>query len=186
MPSFQRTLLTMGLFALMAVSGYVLWVQFYLGLILFLGLLFYAWRFLPRSKGRQSLAAAFNELVHSLKRIEAPGIRQAEKVCLWACLLILLCTGAALLDKAVTTGHPIYQVRLLGKEIRTGGKGSRSYNLTLSGWGRTKRIIHLRVSEAEFNRLIPAADYNMQTRRGLFGTERLESFSIRPSPDAQN
>lgn len=179
MPSLQKTLLTLGLFALLAVVAYVCWLQLYLGIGLFVALAFYAWRYLPHEKDRQSPLRAFSDLVNSTQRVEAPGIRQAEKLCLWACLLIGLCTGAGLLDMLITTGHPVHQVRLLGKEVRSGSKGSRSYNLSLSGWRRSSQVIELQVSQSEFNRLIPAADYEMQTRRGLFGSERLETFRVR-------
>lgn len=178
MPSLQKTWLTLGLFALLGLAGYLALVNLYLGIAAFVAVVLGAWRYLPREKERKGLLQSFSELANATERIQVPGIHQVERICLWACLLWTCVGGLALLDVGITTGRPVHAVRIVGKEIHTGGKGGPSYSVSLSGWRKQRGVIETRINRATYDQLVPAQDYVMHTRRGLFGTERLEEFVL--------
>jgi len=182
MPSLQKTWLSLGLFALMGLAAYLLWWSLWLGVLFFGGIVFYAWRYLPRGDRKQGPLKAFSELVNSTERVKAPGIRRVEQVCLWACLFWILLSGVALLDVSLVITRPQYPVRLLGTEIHQGGKGGPTYSASVAGWRRPGHKISQKISRADYERLIPGKNYLMLTTRSLFGTERLKGFKHAPRP----
>ncbi|MGV3525518.1 MAG: hypothetical protein ACO1RX_14905 [Candidatus Sericytochromatia bacterium] len=185
MPSLQKTWLTLGLFALLGLAGYGVLLNLVLGAVIFVTVIAGAWRYLPRDKKRKGLLEAFADLANATQRIERPGIRQVERLCLWACLLWMGVGGFALLDGMITTGHRVHAVRVLGKTMHTGGRGGPSYSVRLSGWRKGRGVMETRINRSTYDRLIPARDYELHTRRGLWGTERLDAFVPPPrTPEA--
>lgn len=176
MPSLQKTWLTLGFFALLGLAGYLVLLNLVLGIGVFVIVIAGAWRYLPRDKKRKGALQAFADLANATQRIERPGIHQVERICLWACLVWVCVGGLSLFDAALTTGHPVHAVRVLGKDIHTGGKGGPTYSVRVSGWRKSRGILETRINRSTYDRLIPARDYAMHTRRGLFGTERLDAF----------
>lgn len=180
MPSLQKTWLSLSFFALMGVAAYVFWWNWVLGLLFFVGIFAYSWRYLPRADRKQNPLQAFSELVNSSQRIAAPGIRQVEQVCLWACLFWLLLSTFALIDVSLVVARPIYSVRLLGTEMHSGGRGGPSYSANLAGWRRPQRKINPSINRRQYEQLVPGKSYQLQTTRSLFGSERLLSFKLAP------
>ncbi len=188
MPSLQKTWMSLALFALLGLAGYLFWWNMILGILFFVAIVGYSWRYLPRANRKHNPLQAFSELVNSDQRIESPGIRTVEKVCIWACLTWFLVGSCALLDLSLTLSHPSYSVRILGTEIHRGSKGAISYRADLAGWRRPRRKIKQQITYSQYQQLVPGRTYLMQTRRSLFGTERLESIQLAPSssnPQAQ-
>ncbi|PKL80357.1 MAG: hypothetical protein CVV27_00495 [Candidatus Melainabacteria bacterium HGW-Melainabacteria-1] len=181
MPSLQRTLVTLGIFALLATGGYFFLLSPLLGVLVLIGGMIYSWIFLPKDKKRPGLLESFQNLVNATERFEAPGIRHFERLSLCLCLLWFMLAGLAGIDMLVSSGRQTYSVRLLGKQVHSGSKGGRTYSVSLAGWHG--RVISHRISSAEYHRLIPARDYQLRTRRGLLMTERM--LSLQPAPKTE-
>lgn len=181
MPSLQRTFLFWGLFALIGLSVYLFMLNMLLGGLAFVALIGYSMLYLPRSKRQHNPLQAFAELANATQRIQAPGIRQVERLCLWACLVLQLSGLLSLLDVLIVTARPVYRVHILSTEIHRGGKGGPSYSVTLTGWKNSAKLLKQSITLADYHKLVPDRDYLMSTRQGLWGTERLSGFKLQPA-----
>lgn len=176
MPSLQRTWLGIGTMIAYLSCFYVFWWNRVLGVGAFIAILIYTWKYFPRPSRRQYPWTAIAELLRSQERIEAPGIRYIERLCLMLCVFWTMWGGLALIDKGILRDYRQYPVKILGKEIHRGGRGGPTYSTLLAGWPTPKDKLTQTLTRAQYEQLTPGQDYLLLTRRSLFGTERLRAF----------
>lgn len=176
MPSLQRTWLSLGVIIFVLFSVYLFWWSAWLAGAVFLGTLFYSWRYFPRQRRQRNPLTAFSDLVNAKQRIEAPGIRWVEHFCLVGFIFWFLLSAGAFIEKAIPLRQPGYTVKILGKEMNRGGKGSPTYTVIMAGWRTPHEKLSQKVFHSEYDALRPGQSYRMLTWRGILGTEYLKQF----------
>ena len=176
MPSLQRTWLSLGTIIAYLLCFYLFWWNRVVGVGAFIVILIYTWKYFPRRARRQYPWTALAELLRSQERIQAPGIQYIERMCLMLCLFWNMLGGLALIDKGILRDYRQYPVKILGKDVHSGGRGGPTYSTLLAGWPTPQGKLTQTITRAQYDRLTPGQNYLLLTRRSLFGTERLRAF----------
>jgi len=186
-PPVQRILLGIASFTAF-LAGFMLcaWKLFWLGVPLILvglaamvassgGMMF---------RRRKGLLQSFSELVHSRERLDFKGVVWAERLSLILILSGFIFALSMTVDMLIPIGKPNHQIKILGKEEHHGGRGGSVYTLKIAGWKTPQNRIDIKCSRIECKRVDVGGTYRMQTRRGIFGGERI--LHIKPDLDAMH